>query len=346
MQNVYFDDLKIVRHTYVETVSDYYAFGMQFNSYQRGSSVKQNLLYNGKEMQDELSLGWLDYGARMYMSDIGRWGVIDPLADKMRRHSPYNYAFDNPIRFIDPDGMSPEASEEDMAKFENAKSLATNVYTADERDPEKEGNETVEPEQREGPSKIIVHFLGEKPKDQKTIDANNFTINLINETLKRLKVNAMAEAIYGAQIKSHIVFMMTYGAKASYILLASDANRQTVAAEAHAKGWELIDDEGNGFKNNHGTAFEQDFSILNIERTKTRQWVTGYNNSKYLDSFESRARRLGYHILHEHMHQIWGQSHVPNTILNPGAPDVDLLHSDAMIELLRLFYGTTDRNRD
>ncbi|ROI04545.1 RHS repeat-associated core domain-containing protein [Chryseobacterium sp. G0240] len=83
--------------------NNYYPFGLNHigggNSSNFGSF--NSYKYNGKELQET---GFYDYGARMYMSDLGRWGVIDPLAEISRRFSPYNYAFNNPVMFIDPDG--------------------------------------------------------------------------------------------------------------------------------------------------------------------------------------------------------------------------------------------------
>ena len=105
--------------------TDYYPFGMvmtQTDAYCR-SCPRNKLLYNGKELQHDVIAGqkldWYDYGARMYDAAIGRWHVVDPLAEKYAPISPYAYVANNPIKYIDPDGREVRVPKEYQEQFRN-----------------------------------------------------------------------------------------------------------------------------------------------------------------------------------------------------------------------------------
>jgi RHS repeat-associated protein len=110
--------------------AEYYAFGYTIQSLQNTVPSPKNLyLYNHKELQEETGL--YDYGGRFYDPVIGRWISVDPLAEKGRRWSPYVYGFNNPIIFVDPDGMWGDYYGSDGTYKGSDKKKDGNVYVAD-----------------------------------------------------------------------------------------------------------------------------------------------------------------------------------------------------------------------
>jgi RHS repeat-associated protein len=104
---VYFDDFKVT-HTKsaVVQVNDYYPFGLTFNSYSRENSVPQKFKFNSKEEQDELSIAWLDFGARMFQPELGRFFSQDRFSENYFDQSPYHYVANNPLKYVDINGDS------------------------------------------------------------------------------------------------------------------------------------------------------------------------------------------------------------------------------------------------
>ncbi len=87
-----------------------YPFGLKHKGYNNVTSANANSVagkfkYNGKELEEGLGYNMYEYEARHYDAALGRFVTIDPLAEDYNFQSPYAYAVNNPIFFIDKLGM-------------------------------------------------------------------------------------------------------------------------------------------------------------------------------------------------------------------------------------------------
>jgi RHS repeat-associated protein len=87
-----------------------YAFGMPLQGRKYQSSNRYRYGFNGKENDPETvgtGSGTQDYGFRIYNPSIGKFLSVDPATTKYPFYSPYLFAGDNPIRYIDVLGLGP-----------------------------------------------------------------------------------------------------------------------------------------------------------------------------------------------------------------------------------------------
>lgn len=114
-QTVYFDNLAISITTgNIIEENHYYPFGLKIagiSSKKLGDAgegaLKNNYLYNDKELFDDGGLNWYDYGFRNYDPQIGRFPQLDPLTDGYPHYTPYQYAGNDPVANVDEDGLEP-----------------------------------------------------------------------------------------------------------------------------------------------------------------------------------------------------------------------------------------------
>jgi len=113
-QTVYFDNMQVgVKTGNIIEEDHYYAYRLKIagiSSKKLGDAFEENLknnnLYNDKELFDDGDINWYDYGYRNYDPQIGRFMQIDPLADDYGSLTPYQYAGNDPIGNSDEDGLS------------------------------------------------------------------------------------------------------------------------------------------------------------------------------------------------------------------------------------------------
>ncbi len=104
----------------------YYPFGMNQVGYWYSTAAPEDRYrFNSNELDE--AMGMYDYGARYYDPVIARWGQIDPLASNFPNWSSYSYVYNNPARFIDPDGMAA-----DDIVYYNSKGEEVNRIVTDE----------------------------------------------------------------------------------------------------------------------------------------------------------------------------------------------------------------------
>jgi RHS repeat-associated protein len=197
-------------------------------------------MYNGKELQDELGLNMYDYGARNYDPALGRWMNIDNKAEKYYSFSPYNYVFNSPLIFVDPDGNEVDFADKDSKKaYKELKRAYKKSGTA-------EGKKLYEDLLRMEKAKDVTFMIN--VNSQENLGVNDATVRV--DTEKSTEENVVLDVLIGPHKPNTI-------SKDKRVMLADELEhgRQFLDGEIGGidKGMELGYDKNDEMKSQDAT---------------------------------------------------------------------------------------------
>ncbi|MGI4823597.1 MAG: polymorphic toxin-type HINT domain-containing protein [Janthinobacterium lividum] len=110
--DVYFDELRIEHRQGLQVQeNEYDPYGLDLAGISGAAPslrLKNFYQFNGKENQLDLGLNWNHHDWRFFDYQLGRWHAVDPMIEDGQEHwTPYQFGFDNAVRFNDPDGQNP-----------------------------------------------------------------------------------------------------------------------------------------------------------------------------------------------------------------------------------------------
>jgi RHS repeat-associated protein len=108
--SVYFDEVYILHEKtnsalQVTQLSDYYPFGLGFNTWNKESIKANRYLYQKQEAQDDLGYDEYQYKYRMHDPAMGRFLSVDPLSEKYMYNSTYAFSENRVTDGIDLEGL-------------------------------------------------------------------------------------------------------------------------------------------------------------------------------------------------------------------------------------------------
>jgi len=128
--DVYFDELRIEHRQGLQVQETQYdPAGLELAGLARPSPSIQglnNYRFNGKEFQMDLGLAWNHQDWRFFDPQLLRWHSVDKLTEKSQENwSPYQFGFDNAVRYNDPDGqeviVEDKKQRKEVAKWINSR---------------------------------------------------------------------------------------------------------------------------------------------------------------------------------------------------------------------------------